>query len=270
MTELFSSVVSGRMSTQIVAQIQAAMETGKLKKGDRLPPERVLAERFEVSRVTVRDALRALEALGLVEIRLGAAGGAFVTVPDTQIVGQGLRHLLTMSDVPQRGLAEAILSLEITTVALAAVRHDQDDLRDLEAVCNDHEAALTRGQPNIAVSSRFHSILARATRNAAIRLMTESFRGPLSMSAVSGENPSRETDWHALHDHRSLTEAIRNRDGLRAQTLMAVHLMGGVVDNEEAQGIASQMRGDYPPGSLHHDSGATRAREDSSTYTPPS
>src|ERR1700749_872486 len=95
--ELFSRVSVGRISEIIVEQIRLLMRQGQLKPGDRLPPERDLCERFGVSRVTVREALRMLESSGLVEIRVGASGGAFVTAPSSDRVGEGLADLLTLS-----------------------------------------------------------------------------------------------------------------------------------------------------------------------------
>ena len=96
----------GRISEIIVEQIRLLMRQGQLKPGDRLPPERDLCERFGVSRVTVREALRTLESSGLVEIRVGARGGAFVTVPSSNRVGEGLADLLTLSVISAADVTE--------------------------------------------------------------------------------------------------------------------------------------------------------------------
>src|SRR5262249_27190117 len=78
---LFAPVSVARASSAIAEQTRTATLAGGLRAGDRLSPERELAEQFGVSRVTVRDGLRSLEAMGLIEVKVGARGGAFVTAP---------------------------------------------------------------------------------------------------------------------------------------------------------------------------------------------
>src|ERR687883_979020 len=106
---LFAPVSVARASTSIADQIRQAIVTGRLNEGERLPPERELAEQFGVSRVTVRDALRGLEAMGLIEVRVGARGGAFVTVPSGSLVGQTMSDMMLMSAVTPDEIVEARL-----------------------------------------------------------------------------------------------------------------------------------------------------------------
>jgi len=94
---MFTAVSPNRMSEAIVDQIKTLIRTNRLRPGDRLPSERELCERMGVSRVTVREALRILEAGGLVEIRVGARGGAFVTTPSSERLGAGLADLINLA-----------------------------------------------------------------------------------------------------------------------------------------------------------------------------
>src|SRR6201992_4299274 len=110
---LFSRVSVGRISEIIVDQIRLLMREGQLKPGDRLPPERDLCEQFGVSRVTVREALRMLESSGLVEIRVGARGGAFVTAPSSDRGGEGLSDLLSLSVIDAADVTEVRMILEV-------------------------------------------------------------------------------------------------------------------------------------------------------------
>src|SRR5258705_9158609 len=95
--DMFKAVSLNRVSQAIIDQIKALLRQGRLKPGDRLPSQRELCERFGVSRVTVREALRVLEAGRLIDIRVGARGGAFVTTPTSQQIGEGLADLLNLS-----------------------------------------------------------------------------------------------------------------------------------------------------------------------------
>src|SRR5262245_7819270 len=79
---MFTKVRVGRVSEEVVKQVQEAIFSGELKPGDRLPPERELAEQFGLSRMSVRDALRTLESSGLVKIKVGSSGGAFIREPN--------------------------------------------------------------------------------------------------------------------------------------------------------------------------------------------
>src|SRR6188472_328553 len=119
---LFNRVVPGRASEMIVDQIRLLIRDGSLKPGDRLPSERELGERFGVSRVTVREALRGLEANGLVTIRVGARGGAFVTAPTSALVGEGISDLLTFSVIEPGDVTEARQVFEVGIVPLVCQR----------------------------------------------------------------------------------------------------------------------------------------------------
>src|ERR1051325_284495 len=139
---MFAPIAVARASRPIAAQVRQAIVTGKLTRGNRLPPERELAEQFGVSRVTVRDALRALEAMGLIEVRVGARGGAFVTVPTGSIVGQTLSDMMMMSAVTPEDIVEARLVVELGTVTLACARATEDDLAALNDLAERSQAAL--------------------------------------------------------------------------------------------------------------------------------
>ncbi len=129
--EMFAPVTVARASSSIAEQIRTAILTGRLREGERLPPERELAEQFRVSRVTVRDALRALEAMGLIDVRVGARGGAFVTVPSGSVMAQTMSDMMMMAAISPADIAEARLIVELGTVTLACVRADDADLERL-------------------------------------------------------------------------------------------------------------------------------------------
>jgi DNA-binding FadR family transcriptional regulator len=221
---LFNRVSVGRISEIIVEQIRLLMRQGQLKPGDRLPPERDLCERFGVSRVTVREALRMLESSGLVEIRVGARGGAFVTVPSSDRVGEGLADLLSLSVISGADVTEIRLILETGIVPLVCERATEEDLADLESICQRSEEALRTGGYSMDISLEFHIRVAQATHNPAVVMLIESFRGPLLMSLQQAQEAAPEMGGLGTEEHEHFIEAVRRRDADAASRIMREHL----------------------------------------------
>jgi GntR family transcriptional repressor for pyruvate dehydrogenase complex len=222
--DLFSRISAGRISEVIVEQIRLLMRQGQLKPGDRLPAERELCERFGVSRVTVREALRMLESSGLVEIRVGARGGAFVTVPTSERVREGLADLLTLSVVSASDVAEARLILEIGIVPLVCERATEEDLADLDRIIAQSDAALRAGEYTLELSAAFHIRVAHATHNQAVAMLVESFRGPMLMSMEKARRAAPEMGKVGTAEHRKFVNAVRKRDSEAAVQIMRPHL----------------------------------------------
>ena len=221
---LFSRVSVGRISEIIVDQIRLLMRQGQLKPGDRLPPERDLCERFGVSRVTVREALRMLESSGLVEIRVGARGGAFVTAPSSDRVGEGLADLLTLSVISAADVTEVRMILEAGIVPLVCEQATEEDLAELEAICQRSEAALATGDYSMDMSLEFHIRVAQSTHNPAIVMLVESFRGPILMSLQQAHEAAPEMGGLGTREHEQFIEAVRRRDADTASKIMREHL----------------------------------------------
>ena len=222
--ELFSKVSVGRMSEIIVEKIRELMREGQLKPGDRLPPERELCERFGVSRVTMREALRMLESAGLVEIRVGARGGAFVTAPSSNRVGEGLADLLTLSVISAADVTEVRLILEVGIVPLVCERATEEDLAALEKICERSEEALRNGEYSMDMSLEFHTAVAQATHNPALEMLVESFRGPILMSLQEAREVAPEMGGLGTKEHEQFIEAVRRRDAGEASRIMREHL----------------------------------------------
>lgn len=222
---VFRPVSGGRVSGEIVQQVKAAIRAGELGPGDRLPPERELTELFGVSRVTVRDALRVLEATGLVEIRVGAGGGAFVTAPDSNDLGEGITNMLMMNSVSPQDVTETRMILEIGMLPLVCERATQEDLDALEAICDRAEATIAEGSDyDVALSADFHHTLAMAAHNDVIAMLVEPLHSPLEESLQAAKDRAPEMGIKGTSEHRKLVKAIRERDAELAQSIMRRHL----------------------------------------------
>lgn len=224
-TELFSPVKVGRASEDVVRQIKQAIHAGTLRPGDALPSERELTERFGVSRVTVRDALRTLEATGLLRIRVGSRGGAFVTAPEPDHVGEGLANMLALSVASAQDVTEARVLFELGALRLVCERRTDDDLAELEEICTRAEKeAAESGEFDVRYSAEFHVRLASCTHNAAIGLIVDSFSGQLLMSLTRAKDVAPHRGEQGAREHRRLVQAIRKRDVDGAYKLMSRHL----------------------------------------------
>lgn len=226
--DLFEPLSGGRMSTQIVSQIVPLIRSKRLKPGDRFPSERELSQTFGVSRVTVRDALRILEVMGLVEIRVGSAGGAFVTVPSTAVVGEGVLNMLALRELSPERLAETRAMLELAVLDLVLVRITDEEIEDLRELCRRSRDLAEADAYDPYLSNEFHTRLARCTHNDAVALLGESFAGPLSMADLRAKERPEWTYLHSVKEHAELVEAIAEGDAPRARRLLRDHLLRNV------------------------------------------
>jgi DNA-binding FadR family transcriptional regulator len=224
--EMFAPISVARASSSIADQIRQAIVTGRLQLGDRLAPERELAEQFGVSRVTVRDALRALEAMGLIEVKVGARGGAFVTVPSGSVVGQTMSDMMMMQALTPEDIVEARLIVELGTVTLACARATEEDVERMRALATRSREGLAAGTYTRELSWDFHALLADAAHNTAVEGLTHSFRSSLSMHPIRTREGTKAHE-RTVEEHERILDALERRDGVTARREMAHHLLRG-------------------------------------------
>jgi DNA-binding FadR family transcriptional regulator len=222
--DVFQPVNVGRMSQVIVDQIKILLREGRLKPGERLPSERDLCQRFGVSRVTVREALRVLEAGGLVEIRVGARGGAFLTAPSTEQLGAGLADLLTLSSLTASEVTEARMVFELGVLPLAVERATKEDIAELLDMVDEGQIALRNETYSMAMSAAFHVRVATCTHNTAVEMLVRSFHGPLLMSLREARVAAPLMGHRGTDEHLEIALAIERRDVDAAVLVMRRHL----------------------------------------------
>lgn len=222
--ELFQRVNVERASQVIVDQIKILIRDGALRPGDRLPRERELVQYFGVSRMTVREALRLLEASGLVTIRLGARGGAYLTAPSTQRLGEGLADLLSLSVTTAAHVTEVREVVETAMLRLIIERATDADINDLLRLTEEGRAALEAGSYDMAMSAAFHVRLAECAHNPALSMLIHSLHGPMLTSLREAKVTASLTGTKGNDEHRKLALAIKRRDLAATQRLMSTHL----------------------------------------------
>ncbi len=213
---------STRIYEEIVRQIRTLISEGKLKSGDRLPPERDLAERFKVSRPSVREALRALESMGLIEIRLGE--GTFVREISVDALIEPLALVMLTQRKAVEELFEARRLLEPAIAGLAARRSTEEEIHEMERILEEQAREVATGRTGLTQDAAFHAAITSSAHNRAITRIVYALIDLLTQSREEAlQVPGRAARSH--QDHRRILEAIRKRDATSAQQAMLDHLL---------------------------------------------
>ncbi|MEJ5375985.1 MAG: FadR/GntR family transcriptional regulator [bacterium] len=222
---MFQSARSSKASEHIVEQIRKAIFEGRLRPGDRLPAETQLMQSFQVSKATLREALRALEFLGFLEIRKGANGGAFVTKVDVTKARDLFLNFLHFQDLCLEDLSEVRLILEPYVAEKSARLISPEDLHRLQELNEQCESTLA-GLSSFDLRCNeieFHRIIGRATGNPILSFILE-FVENLLVDAKEVLRPDQEFSRRVLTAHQRIVEAICNKDAQRAREEMARHV----------------------------------------------
>jgi GntR family transcriptional regulator, transcriptional repressor for pyruvate dehydrogenase complex len=216
----FETIHRGRVYEQVLRQIQEQIASGRLKPGDKLPPERVLAQRFQVSRSSIRDAIQALQTLRLVRSRQGGAT-AVCEISADSLVSPLSRALKQQGLVAE--LMEARKMIEPLLAARAATNATDQDVARLEDVLRRQAEKMRRGEPIIEEDSEFHYAIAVAARNGVVQRMVDMLMDLLRENRIRGmQGPGRPQ--RSLAGHRRVVDAIRRRDARAAQAAMLRHI----------------------------------------------
>jgi GntR family transcriptional repressor for pyruvate dehydrogenase complex len=215
-------IKSTRIYEEIVRQIKTMIAEGRLASGDRLPPERELAEKFLVSRTSVREALRALESLGLVEIRPGE--GTFICEISVERLVEPLALVMVSQREAVAELFEARRLLEPAIAGLAAVRATPDEIQEMERILEAQGREVAAGRTGFAQDAEFHAAIGRAAHNEAITRIAHAVMDLLTQSREESLNtPGRPSRSH--EDHRRILQSVAQRQAAAAQTAMRDHLV---------------------------------------------
>lgn len=218
---MFTPVKKGKLFNGIVDQIIHIIESGEYKKGDRLPSERELALKLEVSRATIREAIRTLETIGYVETKQG--GGNYVSDinlenvinPLSRSLGADRKLLLELIDVRKL--------LEGETARLAAHNYTKEGGKKIEEALALMKRELDEGGIGLNGDRAFHMALARAADNDALRIILEMCSDLLDSTreatlCVQGQGRS------SLADHEEIAEAVYSGNSEESVARMMRHL----------------------------------------------
>ncbi len=246
----WTAVAGETLSARITDQIRAALFSGQIKAGDRLGSENELAERFGVSRMAARDALRALAATGIVEVRVGAKGGIFIAESNPDRFADALAIQLKLIGLTLEELFDAQIAIEVTSAELAAQRATEGDLEKLREHVRELQAL---GQSGLrrsdafkftAASMRFHEALVEAAHNRALAAQFKALRfvlEPIYVTTITNEVAGR-----VIASHKSLLACIETRDADGARTHMQRRL-AAIRAHHLATGLGREHTGEFRP-----------------------
>ncbi|CAK7003310.1 MAG: HTH-type transcriptional regulator LutR [Desulfovibrio sp.] len=218
---MFEQLRHKRVYEEVIDLILERIRSGALAVGEKLPPERLLAEQLGVSRTSVREALRSLESMGY--IRSSTGGGNYVNTVTLDHVLPPLAAMMSQDLQFAIDLIEMRRLLEINMATLAAQKATKEQVSRIYGAILNMEADIEKGGVGIEGDDHFHQEIARASGNKAFVIFTEIFGSLLSESrkaTMSIEGQPAKT----LQDHMEIFEAIRDRDAARAAASMDAHL----------------------------------------------
>ena len=213
----------------VLSWIEAELSEGRLAVGGRLPAERTLAEQLKVSRTSVREAIRILEAMGVVRAGVGSGpdAGTVVISDPTAALGSALRLHVATQHLPVADIVETRILLESWAASKASPQ--APELEAAGSLLDEMAAEGLDVDEFLALDVRFHLALADAAGNAVVSAMMGSLRE--SIQRYAAQLTSNLPDWEATAsrlkaEHREILAAIRNDDGDRAAQLVAAHIEG--------------------------------------------
>ena len=210
------------LSAKIVADVRHALFAKRLKPGDFLGTEKELAARFGTSRIVARDALRTLEALGIVEIRMGKGGGARIARGNPRLFAEALAVQLDLAGVSAAEIMDAQRAVETLAAELAAENATADDIAKLRRLLAEAEAEIDDFDRLTQLSRDFHLAIAEASHNRVLVVQL------ISLDHVSWPRrnftATPKLARHVLEIHTRLADMIELRDAGAARALMDDHI----------------------------------------------
>lgn len=223
MSHTFEPAIPVHTYERIVDQIERAILDGQIPVGSQLPSERDLMVQFGVSRPTIREALRILQSMGLLESRPGTRGGPVVLAPTAKALSRSLRALVGTDAVEVADLVEYRVVLEGSACRLAAIKHDESQLQRMSDAIDRMERDASANADTFADADlEFHEAIWAASGNRMLQLSGEAVAGvllKLMQRDAAGEHQDNRVKLESALIDRGLFTAIERRDATEASRI---------------------------------------------------
>ena len=220
------------LSDEIVSQIIDLISREVLKPGERLPSERELCKQLGVGRSTLREALRSLTVMGILDGRVG--DGTFVSNNNERYLEKALQWSLLLDPKKIQDLIETRLMLESQTAFLAAQRASPENIDDIERTLRGMESSIQHPDKYLEFDVQFHLTVAQATQNSILYSLLNMTRNYLQtwIKGSLAEPPIPKAERRAIlsvREHRNILQTLQKRDADEAQQAMTQHILSSSV-----------------------------------------
>jgi len=207
---------------KIIKQIRHLITSGQLNSGDKLPPERKLAEKLGVGRTAVRDAIRKLEFYGILRT-VPQSGTVVAGIGITALEGL-ITDVLKLETSDFADLVETRVILEKNTAKLAAERRTKQDIAAIQTAYDAYETKIKKREDAVEEDLMFHLKVAEASKNVVLKSLMLIITPDIINDFIQYEVCDEETELKALEDHQNILDAIISKDGEKAAFYMNEHL----------------------------------------------
>lgn len=219
--EVFTKNDNQKIQNYIISEIRNHINNKNLEPGEKLPSERVLSEKLEVSRNNVREAIQKLEFYGLLKSR--PQSGTFIANIGIVALNGMIDDILALEDPDFKSLVETRILLELKTVRLAALRRTDEDLERIKKAMDDYETQVLNGEDSVQEDLLFHLAIAKAAANSTMEtfmlIITPEIITNFEKHHVCDENQK----YLAIDDHKAIYEAIEKKDPQLAKQKLKDH-----------------------------------------------
>jgi len=221
---LFTPLKTKRVFEEIADQIRELIYSGFFKPGNKLPSERELANQFKAGRMVVREALRTLEHAGLIYMKQGSFGGAFIKESDSAVITRSISDMIRIGNVTLEELTETRLGIEMVILESVIHRINQEDLEALRRNVEEAEKEIANGNRPLETNLNFHLLLARASKNTLFEMIIKSIMN-VTTSFLVRINPGTDHLCQVLSYHKKIYQALLKGDFQGAERIMKEHLL---------------------------------------------
>ncbi|GAA4278402.1 FadR/GntR family transcriptional regulator [Aquimarina mytili] len=219
--EILTKNENEQIQRKIISQIRDLINYKNLEPGDKLPSERTLSEKFEVSRSAIREAIQKLEFYGL--LKSIPQSGTFVANIGVIALNGMIEDILRLNEPDFKSLVETRILLELKTARLAAIRRDENDLNLMKDALDAYENKVVKGEDAVQEDLLFHLAIARASKNSSMNTLMLMITPGIITNFEKHHVCDANQTFLGIQEHNDIYNAIKNQDPKLAKEKMKAH-----------------------------------------------